>query len=148
MKWNANSQKSGGAFETEVPFHLTKNSGLNFLNLSSGEWNSIFRNFWERWTSYGKHKFSGMSFREPPKFSIEWSAFLKGNHFRMFRKLSQAIFVPFRNFRKVSWLNEKRLEANGTVTVREGLPFTGFSGSSGKSSHIFASGIFRKCKLV
>lgn len=147
MKWNANSQKSGGAFETEVPFHLTKNSGLNFLKFAVAN-ETAFSGISERWTSHGKHKLSGMSFREPPKFSIEWSAFLKGNHFRMFRKLSQAIFVPFRNFREVFWLNEKRLEANGTVTVREGLPFTGFSGSSGKSSHILASGSFRKCKLV
>lgn len=52
--------------------------------------------------------------------------------------------MPFRNFREVVWLNEKRLEAKGTVTVREGLPFTGFSGSSGKSGHIFASGKFPK----
>ena len=97
-----------------------------------GEWNSIFRNFWERDEArMVNSNISGISSREPPKFSIEWH-FWYSTIFGFSGNFPKQLSYHF-EISGVFWLNEKRFDANGT---------RGFPGSSGKRRYISPLEIF------
>jgi len=79
-------------------FPFNEKFWFEFLEISSDEWSSIFRNFWKRWQPREVYpnfrKFLTENFRsfnfppEFPEFSVEWFTFRKFNNFRIFMKLS------------------------------------------------------------